>query len=43
MADEQMNMRIWGGIRFRNSLAIGDDVGPKIAGYLVENSVQPAG
>jgi hypothetical protein len=42
MANEHSNMRVWGGIHFRNSLEVGEDMGKKIATYLVENSLQPA-
>lgn len=42
LADEHMNVRIWGGIHFRNSLAVGDGMGKRIAAYLIENSVKPA-
>ena len=34
-------MRIWGGIQFRNSLEVGYDMGQKIAGYLIDNSLKP--
>ncbi len=43
MADESQEVRIWGGIHFRNSLEVGYDMGKKIAAYLVENSLKPAG
>ena len=39
LADEHMDMRVWGGIHFRNSLQVGDDMGRKIAAYLVETSL----
>jgi hypothetical protein len=42
LADEHMNVRVWGGIHFRNSLEVGDDMGKNIAAYLIENSVKPA-
>ena len=42
MADEQANVRVWGGIHFRNSLQVGDDMGRKISAYLIENSLKPA-
>jgi hypothetical protein len=42
MADEHMNVRVWGGIHFRNSLQVGDDMGRKIAAYLIETSLKPA-
>jgi hypothetical protein len=41
LSDEQKNVRIWGGIHFRNSLDVGEDMGRKSAAYLVENSLQP--
>ncbi|MGH8634900.1 MAG: vanadium-dependent haloperoxidase [Burkholderiales bacterium] len=41
MAEEHANVRIWGGIHFRNSLDVGYDMGRKIAAYLVENSIRP--
>jgi hypothetical protein len=42
MASEHSNMRVWGGIHFRHSLEVGEDMGKKIAAYLVENSLKPA-
>jgi hypothetical protein len=39
---EQGEVRIWGGIHFRNSLEVGNDMGRKIAAYLVENSLKPS-
>jgi hypothetical protein len=39
---EHRNVRIWGGIHFRNSLDVGYDMGRKIAVYLVDNSLKPA-
>ena len=41
LAQEQREVRIWGGIHFRNSLEIGDEMGRKIATYLVANSMKP--
>jgi hypothetical protein len=40
--EEHRNVRIWGGIHFRNSLDVGYDMGKKIAAYLVDNSLKPA-
>jgi hypothetical protein len=40
--EEHRNVRIWGGIHFRNSLDVGYDMGKKIAAYLVNNSLKPA-
>jgi hypothetical protein len=42
MAEEHQNVRIWGGIHFRNSLEVGYDMGQKIAAYLIENSLKPS-
>jgi hypothetical protein len=42
LADEQCNVRVWGGIHFRNSLDVGTDMGKKIADYLVEHSLRPS-
>ena len=42
MDEEHRNVRIWGGIHFRNSLDVGYDMGRKIAVYLVDNSLKPA-
>jgi hypothetical protein len=41
MDAEHKNVRVWGGIHFRNSLEVGDDMGKKIAAYLIANSVKP--
>jgi hypothetical protein len=41
MALEQKEVRIWGGIHFRNSLEVGDDMGIKIADHLVANYLKP--
>jgi hypothetical protein len=42
MAAEHSNVRIWGGIHFRNSLEVGDAMGRRLAVYLIENSIKPA-
>jgi hypothetical protein len=42
LAQEQAEVRIWGGIHFRNSMVVGDEMGRKIAAYLVANSMKPA-
>jgi hypothetical protein len=41
MAEEHQNVRVWGGIHFRNSLDVGYDMGSKIAAYLIEHSLTP--
>jgi hypothetical protein len=40
MGEEHVNVRIWGGIHFRNSLEVADAMGKKIAAHLIENSLQ---
>jgi hypothetical protein len=42
LAEEQCNVRVWGGIHFRNSLDTGMDMGRKIADYMVEHSLKPS-
>ena len=42
MDEEHRNVRVWGGIHFRNSLDVGYDMGKKIAAHLVDNSLKPA-
>jgi hypothetical protein len=42
MAQEQREVRIWGGIHFRNSLVVGDEMGRKIAAFLAANAMKPA-
>ena len=42
MGKEQYEVRIWGGIHFRNSLEVGDAMGRKIADQLVSNYLKPA-
>ena len=41
MAGEHANVRVWGGIHLRNSLQVGEDMGKKIAAYLVDHSLRP--
>jgi hypothetical protein len=43
MADEVQDVRVWGGIHFRNSLQVAYDMGQKIAAFLVDNSLKPTG
>ena len=38
MDEEHGNVRVWGGIHFRNSLEVGHDMGRKIGVYLINNS-----
>jgi hypothetical protein len=41
MAEEQRLVRIWGGIHFRNTLEISEQMGRKIASHLLNNYVTP--
>ena len=41
MAEEHKEVRIWGGIHFRNSLNVGEAMGRKIADHLVANYLKP--
>ena len=41
MDAEHKNVRVWGGIHFRNSLEVGDDMGKRIGAYLIANSMKP--
>jgi hypothetical protein len=41
MGQEHKEVRIWGGIHFRNSLEVGDAMGRKIAEHLVANYLKP--
>jgi hypothetical protein len=42
MAEEHKEVRVWGGIHFRNSLDVGESMGVKIADHLVANYLKPA-
>ncbi|MET0528010.1 MAG: hypothetical protein ABW003_06645 [Microvirga sp.] len=42
MAEEQKNVRVWGGVHFRTAIPVGADMGRQIAAYMVENSLKPA-
>ena len=43
MAAEVQDVRIWGGVHFRNSLKVGYDLGMKISGFMVQNALKPTG
>jgi hypothetical protein len=42
MAEEQREVRVWGGIHYRTSLVVSDEMGRKIAAYLLANTMKPA-
>ena len=41
MAEEHKEVRVWGGIHFRNSLDVGDTMGHKLGDYLLANYIKP--
>src|SRR3954470_7729278 len=41
MAEEHKEVRVWGGIHFRNSLNVGEAMGQRIAEHLVANYLKP--
>ena len=41
MAEEHKEVRIWGGIHFRNSLDVGESMGRKLADHLLSNYLKP--
>ena len=42
MAEEQKNVRVWGGVHYRFAIRASEDVGPKATAYLIENTLKPA-
>jgi hypothetical protein len=41
MAEEQKNVRVWGGVHYRFSIRTSEDVGPKVAAYMIEHTLKP--
>jgi len=41
MAEEQGMVRIWGGVHFRNTVEVSDQMGRKITAYLISNDMTP--
>jgi hypothetical protein len=41
MSEEQRMVRVWGGIHFRNTLDISDEMGRRIAAHLISNYMTP--
>jgi hypothetical protein len=42
MAEEHNDVRVWGGIHFRNSLVVATEMGRKIAASMVQNALNPS-
>jgi len=41
MAAEQKNVRVWGGVHYRFAISASEEVAPKAAAYLIENTLKP--
>jgi hypothetical protein len=41
MAEEQKNVRVWGGVHYRFAIRSSEDVGRKVAAYMIENTLKP--
>jgi hypothetical protein len=41
MAEEQKNVRVWGGVHYRFAIRTSEDVGPKVAAYMIEHTLKP--
>ena len=42
MAEEQKNVRVWGGVHYRFAIRTSEDTGRKLAAYMIENTLKPA-
>ena len=42
MAEEQKNVRVWGGVHYTFAIRTSEDVGRKVAAYMIENTLKPA-
>ena len=41
MAEEQKNVRVWGGVHYRFAIRTSEDVGRKVAAHMIENTLEP--
>jgi hypothetical protein len=41
MAEEQKNVRVWGGVHYRFAIRTSEDVGRKVAAYMIGNTLKP--
>jgi hypothetical protein len=41
MAEEQKNVRVWGGVHYRFAIRTGEDMGRKVAAYMIANTLKP--
>jgi hypothetical protein len=42
MAEEQKNVRIWGGVHYTFAIRTSEDVGQKVGAYMIEHTLKPA-
>jgi hypothetical protein len=42
MAEEQKNVRVWGGVHYTFAIRTSEVVGAKVAAYMIENTLKPA-
>jgi hypothetical protein len=42
MAEEQKNVRVWGGVHYRFAIRTSEDVGREVAAYMIKNTLKPA-
>jgi hypothetical protein len=42
MAEEHKNVRVWGGVHYSFAIRTSEDVGRKVAAYMIENTLKPA-
>jgi hypothetical protein len=41
MAEEQKNVRVWGGVHYRFAIRTSEDVGQKVAAHMIGNTLKP--
>src|SRR4029453_9734984 len=41
MAEEQKNVRVWGGVHYRFPIPTSEDVARKVAAYMIDNTLKP--
>jgi hypothetical protein len=42
MAEEQKNVRVWGGVHYTFAIRTSEDMARKVAAYMIENALKPA-
>ena len=41
MAQEQKNVRVWGGVHYRFAIRTGEDMGQMVASYMIGRTLKP--